>query len=123
MAAVLIRAEGSSTITDRVFPERFWYAPEMTRLGAKIKVEIPSATVSGTDKLWAAEVAARDLRGAAALVIAALQAEGETIIRNSAHLRRGYEDLLSQLRSLGADVTSDDTPEDSAGDFDRGSEG
>lgn len=105
MAGVLVRAEGTSVITDRVFPERFWYAPEMTRLGARIRVEIPSATVQGTDRLWGAEVAARDLRGAAALVIAALSAEGETVIRDGGHLYRGYEDLPSQLKFLGADIS------------------
>jgi len=105
MAAVLVKAEGTSTVTDRVFPERFWYAPEMARLGAKMRVEPPSVTIEGVDRLTAAEVASRDLRGAAALVITAMCAEGETVIREPGHLERGYDDLPSRLRALGADIT------------------
>ncbi|HHN47216.1 MAG TPA: UDP-N-acetylglucosamine 1-carboxyvinyltransferase, partial [Planctomycetes bacterium] len=112
IAAALARADGTSVVTDRVFPERFWYAPELARLGANIKVDIPSVAIEGVDKLWGAEIAARDLRGAAALLIAALTAEGETVIRDRNHLDRGYDDLCARLVLLGADVHVDEAASD-----------
>ncbi len=102
LMALLTRAEGLSIVTDKVFPDRFLHAPELVRLGAGIRREGPSAIITGIPKLSAACVMASDLRASAALVIAALAAEGETVIRRIYHLDRGYDSLEVKLNQLGA---------------------
>jgi UDP-N-acetylglucosamine 1-carboxyvinyltransferase len=112
LMALLTRAEGLSIVTDKVFPDRFLHAPELVRLGATIRREGPSAIITGVPKLSGACVMASDLRASAALVIAALAAEGETVIRRIYHLDRGYDSLELKLNLLGARIQRlSDAPE------------
>jgi UDP-N-acetylglucosamine 1-carboxyvinyltransferase len=112
LMALLTRAEGLSIVTDKVFPDRFLHAPELVRLGAVIRREGSSAILTGIPKLSGACVMASDLRASAALVIAALAAEGETVIRRIYHLDRGYERLDVKLNHLGARIKRlSDVPE------------
>lgn len=113
LTAMLCLADGMSVVTDRVFPERFMYASELVRMGAKIRREANSVIIQGVHRLSGANVMASDLRASAALVIAALAAEGETTIRRIYHLDRGYENLAEKLTALGADVQR--LPENSQG--------
>lgn len=100
--AALTLAPGLSVVTDRVFPDRFMHAPELARLGARIRREGPTAIVAGVPQLSGANVMASDLRASAALVLAALAAHGETVIRRIYHLDRGYDRLEEKLRAVGA---------------------
>lgn len=102
--ALLSRADGISVVTDKVFPDRFMHVAELVRLGASIHREGQSAIISGTDQLHGACVMACDLRASAALVLAAMAADGESVIRRIYHLDRGYEQLEKRLNSLGADI-------------------
>ncbi len=102
--AVLSIAEGVSTITETIYPDRFRHAFELARLGAQISVEPPKAIVYGVEKLSGAPVEGTDLRATAGLVVAALAAEGETKVSGIEHLVRGYEDLKGKLVSLGAEI-------------------
>jgi len=105
LMALLCCAPGISVVTDKVFPDRFMHAAELARMGAHIRREGPSAIISGVDHLSAAAVMASDLRASAALVLAALAAEGESAIRRIYHLDRGYERLEEKLRHLGANIS------------------
>ena len=102
--ALLTQAEGTSRVTDRVFPQRFLHLPELGRLGAEVRQETGTAIIRGPSRLSAANVMASDLRASAALVLAALAARGESTIRRVYHLDRGYERLDAKLRQLGADI-------------------
>ena len=104
MMAFLTLAEGMSTITEKVFPERFIHAGELNRLGASIMLDGSKAIVKGVKKLRGAQVMASDLRASAALVIAGLAAEGETEIARIYHLDRGYEHVTDKLTRLGASI-------------------
>lgn len=97
-------ADGNSIITENVFENRFMFAAELVRMGADVTIDDHHAIVRGVDALQGAPVESTDLRAGAALVLAGLAAEGETIVRNIAHIDRGYEDYVGKLRSLGADV-------------------
>lgn len=101
-AAVLTQANGKSAVNDTVFPDRFGYIGELYRLGADIRRVPTGAIINGPANLIGADVMASDLRASAALVIAALAAEGETVIRRIYHLDRGYETLDAKLTALGA---------------------
>jgi UDP-N-acetylglucosamine 1-carboxyvinyltransferase len=103
MAAMTI-ALGTSVFVETIFESRFKHVCELARLGANIKVEGKVAIVEGVNRLSGANVTATDLRGAAALVIAALSAEGKTTISNLMHLDRGYENIEQILSSLGANI-------------------
>lgn len=102
MAVVLALANGSSMVTESIFENRFKYVDELTRMGAKIKVEGNTAYIEGVPGLTGAQVASPDLRAGAALVIAALAADGISIIDDIQYIQRGYEDFEIKLRSLGA---------------------
>jgi UDP-N-acetylglucosamine 1-carboxyvinyltransferase len=91
-------------VTDNVFPDRFLHAPELVRMGARIRREGNSAIVSGVERLSGACVMASDLRASAALVLSGLAASGPTVVRRIYHLDRGYEHLESKLRQIGADI-------------------
>ncbi|MCL2576888.1 MAG: UDP-N-acetylglucosamine 1-carboxyvinyltransferase [Defluviitaleaceae bacterium] len=104
MATLLCRAQGTSTITENVFEQRFRYIQEIKRLGAQIKVDGRMAVTKGACVFTGAEVTALDLRAGAALVIAGLCAKGETVIGGVSHLDRGYENFEEKFRSLGADI-------------------
>ena len=95
--------EGLTVTEDRVFPSRFSYATELTKMGADLRVLENVCVISGR-RLHGAVVSAGDLRGGAALCLAALGAEGETVVLNVSHIDRGYEDFEVRLRELGADV-------------------
>lgn len=104
-ASLLSIADGVSMITETVYESRFQYTAELRKLGAVIRVEGRNAKITGVKKLSGAPVTCTDLRGGAAMVIAGLAAEGETEIDGLEHLDRGYEDLVSKLRGLGAQVS------------------
>ena len=104
MAVVLGIAEGTSTVTESIFENRFKYVDELTRMGADIKVESNIAIIGGVNKYTGARVNAPDLRAGAALVIAGLSAEGITIVDDIYYIERGYEDLDRKLRVLGASI-------------------
>ncbi|MBE9142299.1 UDP-N-acetylglucosamine 1-carboxyvinyltransferase [Planktothrix mougeotii] len=100
--ALLTLCEGNSLISETVFENRFGHVPELSRMGADIRVKGTTALVRGVPFLSGAPVTATDLRASAALVLAALAAEGETTIQELKHLDRGYEQLEAKLRQLGA---------------------
>jgi UDP-N-acetylglucosamine 1-carboxyvinyltransferase len=102
--ALSTQAEGTCVIKENIFENRFMHVPELTRMGAHIRLDGRSATVRGRTPLSSAAVMASDLRASASLVLAALVAEGETIIDRVYHLDRGYERMEEKLRGLGAQV-------------------
>ena len=104
MAVVLGISEGTSTVTESIFENRFKYVDELTRMGANIKVEGNSAIIDGVKKLTGARVSAPDLRAGAALVIAGLAADGITVVDDIVYIQRGYENFEDKLRSLGAEI-------------------
>ncbi len=104
ITVLLCRAEGTSTITEGVWDNRFQYVDELKRMGAKIKVEGRMAVIEGISKLSGAPIKALDLRAGAAMVIAGLMARGETTISNIEYIDRGYERLDEKLKALGADI-------------------
>lgn len=102
--ALVTQAEGTSIVTENIFENRFMHAQELVRMGANIKIEGRRATVRGKSALSAAAVLASDLRASASLVLAALVADGETIIDRVYHIDRGYERIEEKLRSVGAQM-------------------
>lgn len=102
--ALMCRAEGRCRIRDDVFPDRFLHLPELARLGAGVSRECSEAIVVGRVALKGANLMASDLRASAALILAALAAEGESVIRRIYHLDRGYERLDLKLNAIGAEV-------------------
>ena len=104
MMALLSLSDGASTVVENVFENRFQIVEELNRMGASIKVEGHIAIINGVKSLYGTQVKATDLRAGAALVIAALAAEGRTEIENAYHIFRGYEDIVIKLRQLGANV-------------------
>ena len=97
-------AEGSATVTENIFENRFMHVPELNRMGADIEAEGNTAIVRGVAKLSGASVMATDLRASASLVIAGLVADGETIVDRIYHLDRGYEHIETKLRGVGANI-------------------
>ena len=104
MAVILGIAEGTSTVTESIFENRFKYVDELTKMGANIKVESNIAIISGVEKYTGARVNAPDLRAGAALVIAGLAAEGVTIVDQIHYIQRGYENFEGKLAELGAKI-------------------
>ena len=102
--ALATQAEGTSIISENIFENRFMHAQEMVRMGANIKIEGSRAVVRGKTPLSAAAVLASDLRASASLVLAALVADGETIIDRVYHIDRGYENIEEKLRNVGAQI-------------------
>ena len=102
--AVNVLGRGFATISETIFENRFMHVPELCRMGANIQVEGNDATVTGVEKLQGAPVMATDLRASFSLVIAALAAEGETVVDRIYHIDRGYEEVEAKLQSLGADI-------------------
>jgi UDP-N-acetylglucosamine 1-carboxyvinyltransferase len=97
-------AQGTSRVTETIFENRFMHVQEMNRLGAKIEIDGHTAIVNGVDKLLGAPVMATDLRASASLVIAAMVAEGETLIDRIYHLDRGYDRMEVKLSAVGAQI-------------------
>jgi UDP-N-acetylglucosamine 1-carboxyvinyltransferase len=102
--ALLTLARGTSVIAETVFEKRFMHVEEMARMGARIRIEDHTAIITGRQLLQGAKVLAEDLRGGAALVLAALAARGYSEIRGVHHIRRGYSRLVGRLRSLGGRI-------------------
>ncbi len=102
--ALMTVAEGTSVFTETVFENRFMHADELRRMGANIKIDGRNAIVEGVSRLTGCKVKATDLRAGAALIIAALVAEGKTEITELQHIDRGYEDLIQKFQTIGADI-------------------
>ncbi len=103
-AVLLCMANGSSTVTESIWPLRFQYVDELKRMGARIRVDGGLAVVDGPVSLMGAQVNATDLRAGAAVVIAGLAAEGRTEVNSVKYIDRGYEDFVGKLKRLGADI-------------------
>lgn len=112
--ALMSLAQGDSVITENVFENRFMFADEIKRMGADVDIEGHRALVRGVRALSGAPVRSPDLRGGAALVLAALVAEGETEVSDVHHIMRGYEDFTGKLTALGADVRLVEDPHEDA---------
>lgn len=104
MATLLTTAAGSGMVTETIFENRFAYVDELARMGANVKVEGNTAFVTGVEALEGAEVIATDLRAGAALILAGLTAQGETVISHVDYIDRGYEHVEFKFRSIGADI-------------------
>ena len=102
--ALMTQAEGVSTIKETIFENRFMHASELVRMGAKIEISGNTAHVYGVTKLTGAKIIASDLRASASLVLAALCADGETLIDRVYHIDRGYEKIVRKLNSVGAQI-------------------
>jgi UDP-N-acetylglucosamine 1-carboxyvinyltransferase len=104
LMALMTRARGTSRITETIFENRFMHVQELVRFGARIQLDGETATIEGVERLRGAPVMATDLRASVSLVIAALAAEGETMVNRVYHLDRGFERLEDKLARCGADV-------------------
>ena len=113
MTTLLALSNGTSTVTENIFDNRFKYVDELTRMGANIKVEGNVAIISGVEKLTGATICSPDLRAGAALVMAGLVANGFSTVEQVEYIERGYEEFEVKLRNLGADIekVSDDVDE------------
>lgn len=97
-------ADGVSIVSENLFEGRFRYVDELRRMGADVRTEGHHAVVRGVERLSGAQVKAPDIRAGAALVLAGLAAEGETVVSGVEHIERGYDDLVGTLAGLGAQV-------------------
>jgi UDP-N-acetylglucosamine 1-carboxyvinyltransferase len=104
LMALMTRAHGTSRITETIFENRFMHVQELARLGARIALDGETATIEGVERLRGAPVMATDLRASVSLVIAALAAEGETLVNRVYHLDRGFERLEDKLARCGGEV-------------------
>ncbi len=104
LVALLATADGLGSVTENLFAKRFRYIGELRLMGAKIRIDSHHVLVEGVERLRGASVTAHDIRAGAALVVAGLAADGESIVRGAHHIARGYDDFAGKLRSLGADV-------------------
>ncbi len=107
LMAACLRARGTTVFTETIFSNRYRHALELRRLGADVSIEGRVAFISGVERLTAAPLTAGDLRGGAAMIVAALSAEGETEIFDEEHISRGYDRLDRQLAALGAEISCD----------------
>jgi UDP-N-acetylglucosamine 1-carboxyvinyltransferase len=104
MMALMSISDGASMITETIFENRFMHVPELSRMGANVTIHGSSALLRGQPQLTGAEVMATDLRASVSLVLAALAAEGETVVNRVYHLDRGYENVVEKLGACGADI-------------------
>jgi UDP-N-acetylglucosamine 1-carboxyvinyltransferase len=104
MMAILSTVPGTSMIVETIFENRYMHVQELRRMGAEIKIEGRVAIITGKKHLEAAAVEATDLRAGAALILAALSAEGTSQVRRIEHIDRGYENIHLKLQSLGAKI-------------------
>ena len=111
MIALLSVADGTAMVTENVFESRWMFIDELVRLGADVRTDGHHAVVRGKPRLSGAPVRVHDIRAGAGLVLAGLVADGETEITEISHIDRGYQDLVEQLRRLGADVTREQAPD------------
>ena len=112
MTVLLGIAQGISIVTESIFDNRFKYVDELTRMGSDIKVEGNTAIITGVERYSGAEIASPDLRAGAALVIAALSAEGKSVVTDIQYIPRGYEDFHIKLKKLGGNIELVDTPDE-----------
>ena len=108
LMAAMLKSRGTTVFEENIFENRYRHVDELTRMGAEIRVAGRVAVVTGVERLSGAAVRCTDLRGGAALCVAALAADGETRIFETAHIDRGYEDIVRDLRALGADTVRSD---------------
>jgi UDP-N-acetylglucosamine 1-carboxyvinyltransferase len=104
MCALLSTNRGTSSVTEKIFPQRYMHVAELKRMGAKVSLEDATAIIDGVDNLLGAPVMASDLRASAALVLAGLKADGVTEVSRVYHIDRGYEHLDEKLQELGAHI-------------------
>jgi UDP-N-acetylglucosamine 1-carboxyvinyltransferase len=104
-------SNGTTTVTDNIYLDRFSHVPELIRLGANIEVKENNAIIKGVKKLKGAKVMSTDLRASASLVLAGLAAEGKTEVLRVYHLDRGYQKIEEKLVSLGAEIERVSSPE------------
>lgn len=104
MSALLSKTKGTSVVTETIFDGRFKFVDELKRMGANILVDGRIAVIKGVENLMGTRVEAKDLRGGAALIVAALSANGVTEINKAYHIERGYEDIIDKFLNLGADI-------------------
>lgn len=104
LMVLLCLADGNSVVTEKIFPDRFMHVAELSRMGANIRKEGPTAIITGSGQLIGAPVMASDLRASAALVLAGLIAKGTTSVQRVYHIDRGYEQIEIKLRAIGADI-------------------
>lgn len=115
MTAMLALAEGTSYVTETLYDDRFRFASDLARMGARVRVEGRTAIVEGVSGLYGAPVEATDIRAGAALILAGLAAEGETTVYGLDHVLRGYEKLEQKLTSLGAEIQATGRKETAVG--------
>ena len=115
-AALLCLANGTSVITEGIYDNRFKYVNELRKMGAEIQVDGRVCVIEGGHELSGAVVQACDLRAGAAMVIAGLCANGETVVEDVHYIERGYENFVGKLRALGADISVVDFPDDDGAD-------
>ena len=101
-------AKGTSTVTESVWDNRFRYVDELRKMGASVQVDGQVAVFEGVEKLSPAPLRALDLRAGAAMVVAALMADGTSEIEEIGHIERGYENIVEKLRGLGAEISKVD---------------
>ena len=106
--AAMLKSRGTTVFEENIFENRYRHVDELTRMGADIRVAGRVAVVTGVERLSGAALRCTDLRGGAAMCVAALAADGESRIFETAHIDRGYEDIARDLRALGADIVRDD---------------
>lgn len=108
LVSVLASAQGESCVRETIFEDRFKIVPELVKMGADIQVKNRTVCIRGTDCLKGAALQAQELRGGAALIVAALSARGDSTVRGYEFIRRGYEDIVRDFRCLGADICLED---------------
>lgn len=101
---MLCVADGTSIVTENLFAGRFRYVDELVAMGAKVRTDGNHAVIKGVKRLQGAEVVSHDIRAGAAVIVAALGADGQTIVTDAGHVARGYPDLAGDLSTLGANV-------------------
>ena len=111
LMAALLRSRGTTVFEENIFENRYRHVDELTRMGADIRVAGRVAVVTGTEILHGTNLRCTDLRGGAALCVAALAAEGQTHVSEIGHIDRGYQDIVGDLRALGADIARIETEE------------
>lgn len=104
LMAALLKSRGTTVFVENIFESRYGHVSELRRMGANVSVEGRVAVISGTEQLYGARVQCPDLRGGAALVVAGLQAQGQSTITLTHHIERGYEDIAADLSALGAAI-------------------
>ena len=105
LASMLCVADGTSIVTENLFAGRFRYVDELVAMGAQIRTDGNHAVIKGVERLQGARVVSHDIRAGAAVIVAALGADGQTVVVDEGHVSRGYPDLAGDLRSLGANIT------------------